>query len=54
MNPGRYVAVAEREPDEFEFAERLEELNEELDVLNAEGRQLEERITQAVEALLET
>ena len=31
LNPGRYVGVAERAADEFDFAERLEELNEELE-----------------------
>ena len=36
LNPGRYVGVAERAADDFEFAERLEELNEELETLNAE------------------
>ena len=36
LNPGRYVGVAEREVDDFDFYERLEELNEELEVLNVE------------------
>lgn len=53
LNPGRYVGVADRAADEFEFAERLEELNEELEVLNAEARELEERIADNVGALLE-
>jgi type I restriction enzyme M protein len=53
LNPGRYVGVAERAPDEFEFAERLEELNEELETLNAEARALEERIAENVSSLLE-
>jgi len=44
LNPGRYVGVADREEDDFEFAERLEELNEELEVLNSEAGELEERI----------
>ena len=44
LNPGRYVGVADREPDEFDFWERMGELNEELEGLNAEGRELEERI----------
>ena len=52
LNPGRYVGVAERTPDDFEFAERLEELNEELETLNAEARELEERIAENVAALL--
>jgi type I restriction enzyme M protein len=46
--------VAERAPDDFEFAERLEELNEELETLNAEARELEDRIAENVAALLES
>ena len=53
LNPGRYVGVAEREDDGFDFAERLEELNEELEVLNSEARQLEDRISENVAKLLE-
>jgi type I restriction enzyme M protein len=52
LNPGRYVGVAERAADDFEFAERLEELNEELEKLNGEARQLEERIAENVEGVL--
>jgi len=52
LNPGRYVGVAERAADDFEFAERLEELNEELEVLNAEARELEERVAESVTVLL--
>ena len=53
LNPGRYVGVAERAAEDFDFAERLEELNEELEVLNAEARELEERIAENVAGLLE-
>jgi type I restriction enzyme M protein len=53
LNPGRYVGVAERAADEFDFAERLEEMNEELERLNAEGRELEERIAVNLMGLLE-
>jgi len=53
LNPGRYVGVAEREADDFDFKERLEELNEELETLNAEARVLEEQITENVSKLLE-
>ena len=53
LNPGRYVGVAEREADAFDFAERLGELNEELKVLNAEAHQLEERISENVTMILE-
>jgi type I restriction enzyme M protein len=53
LNPGRYVGVTAREEDEFDFKERLEELNEELETLNVEARELEERIAENVVALLE-
>ncbi len=53
LNPGRYVGVTAKAPDDFVFAERLEELNEELEVLNAEARELEERIAENVTKLLE-
>lgn len=53
LNPGRYVGVAARAAEEFDFAARLEELNEELEQLNAEARVLEERIAENVERLLE-
>ena len=53
LNPGRYVGVAEREADDFDFMERLEELNEELEVLNVEARELEGRIGENVALLLE-
>jgi type I restriction enzyme M protein len=46
--------VPEREEDEdFDFAERLAELYEELEVLNAEARELEGRISRNVMTLLE-
>jgi type I restriction enzyme M protein len=53
LNPGRYVGVTERAADAFVFAERLEELNEELEVLNVEARELEERIGDNVSRLIE-
>jgi len=53
LNPGRYVGVADREEDDFVFAERLEELNEELEILNSEAGELEERIANNVAKLLE-
>jgi type I restriction enzyme M protein len=52
LNPGRYVGVAAQAADEFEFAVRLEELNEELEVLNAEARELEERIAENFASIL--
>lgn len=53
LNAGRYVGVADREDDGFEFGERLEELHEELEVLNTHARELEQRIGENVVKLLE-
>jgi type I restriction enzyme M protein len=53
LNPGRYVGVTAREEDDFDFKVRLEEQNEELETLNAEARELEERIAENVVKLLE-
>ncbi len=52
LNPGRYVGVAEGEEEDFVFEERIEELNEELQVLNAEASELEERIAENVAEIL--
>jgi len=53
LNPGRYVGVADGAPDDFDFMERLEELNEELQVLNLEARQLEDEINENSVKILE-
>jgi len=53
LNPGRYVGVAEGEPDDFDFKERLEELNEELEKLNIEAHELEEQISNNLSKILE-
>jgi type I restriction enzyme M protein len=53
LNPGRYVGVGERAADEFDFAERLEELNEALEALNAEARALELQVAANLATLLE-
>lgn len=45
--------VAEQVPDDFDFVERLGELNEELEILNSEAHQLEERIAENVVKILE-
>jgi type I restriction enzyme M protein len=52
LNPGRYVGVAEGVADDFDFKERLEELNEELETLNVEAKGLEERISENIGTLL--
>ena len=53
LNPGRYVGVATRAEEDFDFKERLEEQNEELEMLNAEAQELEARIAENVVKLLE-
>jgi type I restriction enzyme M protein len=53
LNPGRYVGVAEREEEDFDFKQRLQEQNEEFEVLNGEARELEKRIAENVIMLLE-
>lgn len=53
LNPGRYVGVAEREEEDFDFAGRLTELHEELEVLNAEAHELEECVAENVAQLLD-
>jgi type I restriction enzyme M protein len=53
LNPGRYVGVGARAADEFDFSERLQSLNEELETLNVEATALEGEIAQNVEHLLE-
>ena len=53
LNPGRYVGVGERDADEFDFIERLEELNASLGTLNTEAQALESTISLNVAAILE-
>jgi type I restriction enzyme M protein len=55
LNPGRYVGVAPGEATSDEdFKEQLETLNEELEVLNAQARELEQTIAANVVEILET
>ena len=53
LNPGRYVGVAEEGGDDGDFAIRLGELNEELEVLNSEARELEELIANNIPKVLD-
>ena len=53
LNPGRYVGVAEKEEDDFDFNEKLYEQNEELERLNAEAHELEDKIAENVVKILE-
>ncbi len=52
LNPGRYIGVEKRKED-FDFLERLEELNEEFEILSGEARQIEARIAENVARLTE-
>lgn len=53
LNSGRYVGVAEQDDDDVDFVKRLEELNEELEILNNEARELEGQISRNISELLE-
>ena len=54
LNPGRYVGVATgEEVSDEDFKEKLEAMNEELEVLNAQARELEQTIAQNVAEILE-
>jgi type I restriction enzyme M protein len=54
LNPGRYVGVAAgEEVSDEDFKEKLEALNEELEVLNAQARELEQTIALNVAEILE-
>lgn len=53
LNPGRYVGVADRKEEDVDFADRLEELHEELEALNREAHELEKGIASNVAKLLE-
>lgn len=53
LNPGRYVGVADGPEEDYDFRERLEELNEELEALNAESRELEAQIGENIVNILE-
>lgn len=53
LNPGRYVGVAEKKEEDFDFSERLHEQNEELERLNTEAHELEEQVAKNVAKILE-
>jgi len=53
LNPGRYVGVADRPADAFDFFERLEELNEELETLNGKAHGLEADISESIGRILQ-
>jgi type I restriction enzyme M protein len=53
LNPGRYVGVAEGAPDDFDFLERVEELNEELVLLNRVANELSVQVGDNITKILE-
>ncbi|MDP2940059.1 MAG: class I SAM-dependent DNA methyltransferase [Candidatus Omnitrophota bacterium] len=53
LNPGWYVGVAKGEEEDFDFKERLEFLNEELESLNNETQELELKISENISRLIE-
>ncbi len=52
LNPGRYVGVADRASEDFDFTERLEALVEEFEFLNSEASELQSAISESVTQLL--
>jgi type I restriction enzyme M protein len=44
LNPGRYVGVSENDEEDYDFIQRLQELNEELEQLNVDANELEDTI----------
>jgi type I restriction enzyme M protein len=52
LSPGRYVGVVDHCTENVDFLERLMELNDELEILNAEARELETQITNNISILL--
>jgi type I restriction enzyme M protein len=52
LNPGRFVGVAEKDADDVDFHTKLEILNEELENLNIEARELEEKLAENIARLI--
>ncbi|PAV12288.1 hypothetical protein ASJ81_06820 [Methanosarcina spelaei] len=53
LNAGRYVGINKNNEEDFNFVERLEELKEEIESLNKESKELEDLISENLEALIE-
>ena len=53
LNPGRYVGVTERAASDFDFKDKLTELNDELTRLNGEARTLEDKISENMARVLD-
>ncbi len=44
LNPSRYVKIAEKQENDFDFYKRLDDLNNEFKTLNSKARELEKKI----------
>jgi type I restriction enzyme M protein len=53
LNPGRYVGIAERKSEEGNFVDKILGLSDELDILNMEAQELEEKIIINIKNLLQ-
>lgn len=52
LNPGRYVGITETIKEDFDYKEKFEQLNEELDLLNEKSHKFEEQISKNINKLL--
>ncbi|MFP3913129.1 MAG: N-6 DNA methylase, partial [Desulfobacteraceae bacterium] len=52
LNPGRYVAVADREEEDFDLKERLGELNEELELTIKDKKQVKKTARELLETFI--
>lgn len=53
LNSGRYVGVADIEEEEYVFEDRIQELSKELETLNQESKNLENKIVHNIRQLLD-
>lgn len=53
LNPGRYVGITEAVEEDYNFKEKLEEMNEEFETLNEKAYQLEEQISITIRKLID-
>ena len=52
LNPGRYVGVTEQDQVDYDFTDYIQGLNEELEILNLESHELEDKIAENMTSLL--
>ena len=52
LNPGRYVGITEAIEEDYDFKEKLEEMNEEIETLNEESHKFEEQISENLNKIL--